>query len=87
MLTIPPVIARMQQMNIVVDEINTQSREAASMYEASLEPFSAGFDKLLGQHANEFDRYRLDEVVVAAIAPVVCFTVVPALFMILTIRV
>ena len=87
MLTRPQVIARMQQMNIVVDEINTQSREAASMYEASLEPFSAGFDKLLGQHANEFDRYRLDEVVVAAIAPVVCFTVVLALFMILTIRV
>ena len=48
MLTRPQVIARMQQMNIVVDEINTQSREAASMYEASLEPFSAGFDKLLG---------------------------------------
>ncbi|KAI0704460.1 TFP11-domain-containing protein [Cerioporus squamosus] len=65
------LIARMQQMNLVVDEINTQSREAASMYEASLEPFSVGFDKLLGQHAKEFDRYRLDEVVVAAIAPVV----------------
>ncbi len=58
-------------MNLVVDEINTQSREAASMYEASLEPFSVGFDKLLGQHAKEFDRYRLDEVVVAAIAPAV----------------
>ncbi|TBU40977.1 TFP11-domain-containing protein [Dichomitus squalens] len=65
------LIARMQHMNIVVDEINTQSREAASMYEASLEPFSAGFDKLLGEHAKEFDRYRLDEVVVAAIAPVI----------------
>ena len=87
MLTRPQVIARMQQMNIVVDEINTQSREAASMYEASLEPFSAGFDKLLGQHAKEFDRYRLDEVMIAAIAPVVCFTVVLASSMILTIRV
>ncbi|KAI0730614.1 TFP11-domain-containing protein [Earliella scabrosa] len=65
------LIARMQQMNIVVDEINTQAREAASMYEASLEPFSVGFDKLLGQYAKEFDRYRLDEVVVAAIAPVI----------------
>ena len=69
----PVVIARMQHMNIVVDEINTQAREAASMYEASLEPFSTGFDKLLGQHAKEFERYRLDEVVVAAIAPVVRF--------------
>ena len=62
----------MQQMNLVVNEINTQSREAASMYEASLEPFAVGFDKLLGQYGKEFDRYRLDEVVVAAIAPVVC---------------
>lgn len=61
----------MQQMNLVVDEINTQAREAASTYEVSLEPFQVGFDKLLGQHVKEFDRYRLDEVVVAAIAPVV----------------
>lgn len=66
------VIARLQQMNLVVDEINTQARETASLYEASLEPFTTGFDKLLGQFAREFDRYRLDEVVVAAIAPVVC---------------
>ncbi|RPD53373.1 TFP11-domain-containing protein [Lentinus tigrinus ALCF2SS1-7] len=65
------LIARMQQMNLVVDEINTQSRESASMYEASLEPFAVGFDKLLGQYGKEFDRYRLDEVIVAAIAPVV----------------
>ncbi|KAH9851914.1 TFP11-domain-containing protein [Lenzites betulinus] len=64
------LISRLQQMNLVVGEINTQSREAASLYEASLGPFSAGFDKLLGQFTKEFDRYRLDEVVVAAIAPV-----------------
>ena len=57
-----------------MEEISTQAREAASTYEASLEPFSPGFDKLLGQHAREFDRYRLDEVVVAAIAPVVCLS-------------
>ncbi|KAH9893377.1 TFP11-domain-containing protein [Cubamyces lactineus] len=65
------LIARLQQMNLVVDEINTQSREAAAMYEASLDPFTTSFDKLLGQYAREFDRYRLDEVVVAAIAPVI----------------
>ncbi|KAJ8481631.1 hypothetical protein ONZ51_g5877 [Trametes cubensis] len=65
------LIARLQQMNLVVNEINAQSREAAAMYEASLDPFTASFDKLLGQYAREFDRYRLDEVVVAAIAPVV----------------
>ncbi|KAI0675861.1 GC-rich sequence DNA-binding factor-like protein-domain-containing protein [Trametes maxima] len=65
------LIARLQQMNIVVDEINTQARNAASTYEASLDPFASGFDKLLDQHAKEFDRYRLDEIVVAAIAPVI----------------
>ena len=70
------VIARMQHMNVVVEEISNQAREAASMYEASLELFTSSFDKLLGQHAKEFDRYRLDEVVVAAIAPVVCSSVV-----------
>nr|VWO96177.1 MADS box protein [Ganoderma boninense] len=54
------LIARMQQMNVVVEEISTRARDAASMYEASLDLFSATFDKLLGQHAQEFDRYRLD---------------------------
>ena len=63
-------------MNVVVDEINTQAREIASTYEASLEPFGPAFDKLLGRHAAEFDRCRLDEVVVAAIAPVVRILVV-----------
>ena len=41
------------------------------MYEVSLDVFSANFDKLLGLYPDAFDRYRLDEVVVAAIAPIV----------------
>ncbi|PCH36375.1 TFP11-domain-containing protein [Wolfiporia cocos MD-104 SS10] len=65
------LIARLQQVNLVVDDINTQARDMASTYEASLEPFSANFEKLLGQFPKEFDLYRLDEVVIAAIAPVV----------------
>lgn len=43
-----------------------------SSYEVSLGPFSANFEKLIGLYPDEFDRYRLDEIVVAAIAPVVC---------------
>lgn len=54
-----------------MDDINVQAKEAASIYEATLEPFSASFDKLVGLYPNEFDRYRLDEIVIAAIAPVV----------------
>ncbi|TFY68825.1 hypothetical protein EVJ58_g784 [Rhodofomes roseus] len=65
------LIARLQQVNLVVDDINSQARELASTYEPSLETFSASFEKLLGQYATEFDRYRLDEVIVAAIAPIV----------------
>lgn len=66
------VISRLQQIHLVVDDINTQAKQAASTYEATLEPFSPNFDKLVGLYPNEFDRYRLDEIVIAAIAPVVC---------------
>ena len=66
-----PVIARLQQVHLVVDDINTQAKQAASLYEASLDPFSPDFEKLIGLYPGEFDRYRLDEIVVAAIAPVV----------------
>ncbi|KAI0079346.1 TFP11-domain-containing protein [Panus rudis PR-1116 ss-1] len=65
------LISRLQQVHLVVDDINSQAKEIAQTYEASLEPFSPNFDKLVGQFAKEFDRYRLDEIVIAAIAPVV----------------
>ncbi len=65
------VISRMQQAHLVIDEIQALSRQQAAVYEASLEPFSPHFDKLLSQFPSEFDKYRLDEVVVAAIVPIV----------------
>ncbi|KAI0286095.1 GC-rich sequence DNA-binding factor-like protein-domain-containing protein [Russula aff. rugulosa BPL654] len=65
------LISRMQQVRLVVDDIQTLSRQQASDYEASLEPFSPHFYKLLSQFPTEFDRYRLDEIVVAAIVPIV----------------
>jgi tuftelin-interacting protein 11 len=55
----------------VVDDINIQAKQLASSYEASLEPLAPSFDKLLGQFPKEFEQYRLDEIVVAAIAPMV----------------
>jgi len=61
----------MQQVRLVVDDIRTLSRQQASDYEASLEPFSSHFHKLLSQFPSEFNRYKLDEVVVASIAPIV----------------
>ncbi|KAF9240731.1 TFP11-domain-containing protein [Melanogaster broomeanus] len=65
------LISRLQQVTLVVDEINTKSRELASVYEATLDDFSPLFSKLLVQFPTEFDKYRLDEIVVAAIAPIV----------------
>lgn len=66
-----PVIARLQQVQIVANEIDTKSKELASSYEVSLEEFSPLFYKLVDQFSREFERYRLDEIVVAAIAPLV----------------
>ncbi|KAL6309310.1 TFP11-domain-containing protein [Sparassis latifolia] len=65
------LISRLQQVHLVVDNIDSQAKEMASMYEPSLEPFSANFDNLLGLYPKEFDRYRLDEIIVAAITPTV----------------
>lgn len=65
------VIARLQQIHLVVDDINSEAKRLSASYEPALDSFSPSFDKLLGQFAGDFDRYRLDEVVVAAISPVV----------------
>jgi tuftelin-interacting protein 11 len=70
----------MQQVRLVVDDIRTLSRQQASDYEASLEPFSPHFHKLLSQFPSEFDKYKLDEVVVAAIAPIVRVTTAGILY-------
>lgn len=65
------VISRMQQAHLVIDDIQALARQQAVVYEASLDLFSPHFDKLLSQFSSEFDKYRLDEVVVAAIVPIV----------------
>lgn len=54
-----------------MDDINLEAKRLSASYEPALDLFSPSFDKLLGQFAGDFDRYRLDEVVVAAISPVV----------------
>jgi hypothetical protein len=65
------VIARLQQIHLVADDINSEAKRLSASYEPTLDPFSPSFDKLLGQFAGDFDRYRLDEIVVAAISPIV----------------
>ncbi|KAF8967737.1 GC-rich sequence DNA-binding factor-like protein-domain-containing protein [Flammula alnicola] len=65
------LIARLQQIQLVANDINAVARELTSVYEVSLEPFSPLFQKLIHEYASEYEKYRLDEIVVAAIAPVV----------------
>jgi hypothetical protein len=71
LLILGPVIARLEQIHLVVDDINSEAKQLSASYEPTLDPFSPSFDKLLGQFASDFDRYRLGEVVVAAMSPVV----------------
>ncbi|KAK0202663.1 GC-rich sequence DNA-binding factor-like protein-domain-containing protein [Desarmillaria ectypa] len=65
------LIARLQQVQIVANELDAKSKELAAAYEVSLDPFSPLVYRLLSEYSNEFDKYRLDEIVVAAIAPLV----------------
>ena len=65
------VIARLQQVQLLANDINTTAKELTSVYEVSLEPFSPHFQKLISEYSYEYDKYRLDEIVVAAIAPVI----------------
>lgn len=65
------VIARLQQVQLVTSEISAKSNELSTVYEVSLEPLSPLIYKLYNEHSKEYARYRLDEIVVAAIAPLV----------------
>ncbi|KAG6897813.1 hypothetical protein C0992_010617 [Termitomyces sp. T32_za158] len=65
------LIERLQKVQLVANDINAKAKELSSMYEVSLEPFSPLFYGLVDQFSREFERYRLDEIVVAAIAPIV----------------
>ncbi|KIY51936.1 TFP11-domain-containing protein [Fistulina hepatica ATCC 64428] len=63
------LIARLQKIQLVANDINAKSKELSSVYEVSLDPFSPLFYTLISEFSVEFEKYRLDEIVVAAIAP------------------
>jgi tuftelin-interacting protein 11 len=67
------VTSQLRQLQLITDEISVKSQELASVYEVSLEPLSPLFYNLIHQFSSEFERYHLDEIVVAAIAPLVSF--------------
>jgi tuftelin-interacting protein 11 len=66
------VISRLQQVHLVADDISARAKEQSSMYEASLDSFTPSFERLLAQYTKEYEHYHIDEIVVAAIAPIVC---------------
>lgn len=70
-LTYLLVISRLQQVSLVAKDIQSLSQELSSAYEISLEPFTPFVYKLVSQFSDEFDKYQLDEIIVAAIAPLV----------------
>jgi len=65
------VISRLQNVHLIVDDIKTRSEQSSGDYEPSLEAFSPPIERLLTEFAQEYDQYHLDEIVVAAITPVV----------------
>lgn len=64
-------ISKLQHINRIVEDISVESKEIASHYEATLDVFSADFDKLSLEYSSEYQLYQLDEVVVGAMAPYV----------------
>lgn len=65
------VIQRLQKVHIIVDDISAKAKEVAALQQPSLEPFSPHVTSLLREYPTEYETYKLDDIVVAAIAPVV----------------
>ncbi|QRW17181.1 Tuftelin-interacting protein 11 [Rhizoctonia solani] len=65
------LIARLQRVHLVVDEISAKAKAISQEPEpgSKLEEFTPYFDQLLMEYSGEYERYRLDEIVVASIAP------------------
>lgn len=64
------MILRLQCIHLVFDEMKVVSQSTGD-HEILLESFSPYIEKLIKEFAKEYDTYRLDEIVIAAIAPIV----------------
>ncbi|QRV88943.1 Tuftelin-interacting protein 11 [Ceratobasidium sp. AG-Ba] len=67
------LIARLQRVHLVVDEISAKAKVVAREPEpqTALEQFTPYFDQLLMEYSGEYERHRLDEIVVASVAPTI----------------
>ncbi|KAG8976662.1 hypothetical protein FRB90_009094, partial [Tulasnella sp. 427] len=64
------LIQRLQKIHIIVDDIDAKAKEAAGLYEPSLQPFVPAVTTLVHDYSPEYDKYNLDDIVIAAVAPV-----------------
>ena len=70
------MIKRLQAVHLVVDDINSKAKQVSwSDYEPSFDVFDEPIENLLMHYGKEYDKYRLDEIVVAAITPIVSYDV------------
>lgn len=67
------VIERLQKVHLIVDEIKATSQEVAGLDQVTLDPFGQNVETLCRSYEPEYEKYRLDEIVVAAIAQPVSY--------------
>ncbi|EJD51791.1 TFP11-domain-containing protein [Auricularia subglabra TFB-10046 SS5] len=65
------LIARLQNIHLIVDDISSKSQQASSDYEPSFDTFTPGFSRLVEEYPKEYTSYHLDHIVVASVAPAV----------------
>ncbi|KIY71893.1 TFP11-domain-containing protein [Cylindrobasidium torrendii FP15055 ss-10] len=64
------LIARLQQIQLVTNELQATAKNLSSSYEPALESFDPLIERLLRDFGREFAVYHLDQIIVGAIAPV-----------------
>ncbi|EJU03688.1 TFP11-domain-containing protein [Dacryopinax primogenitus] len=65
------MIARLERMRLLVDQLNEEAKEITATYEPSLDPFTKSFETILNEFSTESDKFGVEEVFVGAMSPVI----------------
>lgn len=63
------LIERLQRVHLAIDELAAVTKQMYSGGDGALAKLSPGIEKLVSEFSGEYERYGIDEVVVAAFAP------------------
>ena len=63
------LIERLQRVHLAVDELAAVTKQMRSGDDDALSKLSPGIERLVREFSGEYERYAIDEVVVAALAP------------------